>query len=39
VPVAAVPSSVLVVRGRVKRVHIGPFDSWQELEEGLTSTG
>jgi thiol-disulfide isomerase/thioredoxin len=39
VPVAAVPSSVLVVDGRVERVHIGPFDSWKELEEGLTSAG
>jgi hypothetical protein len=34
-----VPSSVLVVDGRVERVHIGPFDSWKELEEGLTSAG
>jgi thiol-disulfide isomerase/thioredoxin len=37
IPVAAVPSSVLVVDGRIARVHIGPFRSWRDLRSGLTT--
>lgn len=33
VPMAAIPSSVVVVDGRVARVHIGPFHSAQDLDE------
>jgi thiol-disulfide isomerase/thioredoxin len=37
IPVAAVPSSVLVVDGRIARVHIGPFQSWRDLRTGLSA--
>ena len=33
VPLALIPSSVVVVDGRVTRVHIGPFHASEELDE------
>lgn len=33
VPMVAIPSSVVLVDGRVTRVHIGPFHSGEELDE------
>lgn len=33
VPMGAIPSSVVVVDGRVTRVHIGPFHSSEQLDE------
>jgi len=35
VPTSAVPSTLVIVEGRAVAVHIGPFDSWDELQDGL----
>jgi thiol-disulfide isomerase/thioredoxin len=35
IPTNAVPSSVLVVDGEITWAHIGPFDSYRDLEESV----
>jgi hypothetical protein len=35
IPTNAVPSSLLVVDGRITWAHIGPFDSYRDLEESV----
>lgn len=35
IPVLAIPSSLLVVDGKIVYTHVGRFDSWEELHEHL----
>jgi thiol-disulfide isomerase/thioredoxin len=36
IPTNAVPSSILVVDGRITWAHVGPFDSYRDLRDSVT---